>query len=158
MGSRILVVVIAAASLAAAGCSSSGAHKSSAPAKASASRRERGDLAAVRAAVYGSGILVPFRPAHLGRKSCTIERGGIVKAGTHLIRGVCETRVLRRGRSRVVILSESWSARDFAGSGGRFRQPGSRRRLRTSWFLIVKPSGEIPRGTVRGDFPPQLVM
>jgi hypothetical protein len=158
MGFRFAVVPLAAVAVGVAGCSGSGGGKVNPGPNTAVSTSVGGDLVAVRAAVNGSGILAAFRPPRLGRRSCTIQRGGLVKAGTHLIRGVCETRVLRRGRSRVVILSESWNAHDFGGSGGPFRRPGSRRHLRASWFLTVKPSGKISHGAVRGDFPPQLVM
>ena len=88
-----------------------------------------------------------------------IPRGGLTFAGTHLIRGICDTRVLQRARGRVVILRQSWSARDFAGSGGPpFRQPNRRRhRLNTTWFLKVTFAGKVVGGSLRGDFPPQLV-
>jgi hypothetical protein len=76
-----------------------------------------------------------------------------------LLRGTCETRVLHRAGERLVIFSESWSARDFRGSGGkRFRQAGARRRLQTSWLVTVTPSGKVRRVRIRGDFAPQFVM
>ena len=117
-----------------------------------ASEPMRADLAAARAALAsGSGILVPFRPARLGPKSCKIARGG------KLLPGECETRVLHRGVERLVIFSESWNARAFRGGGPAFRKPGARRRLQTSWLVLVAPSGKVRHVTIRGDFPPQLV-
>jgi hypothetical protein len=119
--------------------------------------RVRADLAAVRAALAnGSGVLEPFRPARLGRRSCTLSRGGV--ADTHRVRAMCDVRVLHRGSERVVVLSESWSARDFRGTGERFRRPGARKRLQTSWLLTVTRGGGVRHVTIRGDFPPQLVM
>jgi hypothetical protein len=159
MGARVAAACLAVASFAGVGCSDSGKHHKSPPPRTT-SATTSGDLAAVRVAVNGSGILVPFRPARIGRKSCAIQRGGpAVPAGTHLIRGSCETRVLRRAGFRVVVLRESWSARDFAGNGGRpFRPPDPRRRrLSTTWLLNVAPSGKVVGRRLRGDLPPQLV-
>src|SRR6266481_5487029 len=142
---------LAAAAFSGAGCSST--HTTSPPSRTTTSAARRGDLAAVRAAVNDSGILLPFRPAHIGRRSCVIPRGGLAMAGTHPIRGVCETRVLRRPGSRVVTLRENWSAPDFVDSGGQqFRQPDPRRkRLNTTWLLTVSPSGKVLAGRLRGD-------
>lgn len=120
----------------------------------SALRQTRADLEAVRIAIGSSGILIPFRPARLGTRGCRISRGGPV---AQLLHGTCLTRVLRRRNDRVVLLTESWQTRDFAGSGERFRDP-ARARSTTTWSFVVTRSGHVRRATVRGNFPPQLVM
>ena len=149
--SRFAVVSLAAVMLA--GCS--GGHQTSIRASQTNGGGLRADVAAARAALgNGSGILAPFRPLRLGRRSCAIPRGGMK---VEFLRGLCETRVLRRPGERVVIFSESWNARDFRGSGQEFQQPGSRRRLQTSWFVTVTATGKVRRVRIRGDFAPQFV-
>jgi hypothetical protein len=119
------------------------------------SERKQARLALVRVALAsGSGILVPFRPARVGRKRCLIPRGGPTLT---FVRGKCDTRVVHRRGEDVVIFSESWNAHDFSGRGERFRPPGSRLRLQTSWLITVTTAGRIGVTTIRGDFPPQLV-
>jgi hypothetical protein len=157
---RLAFASLGAVLVAGAGYAGSSAHGRSRPSTITTPAAVEADLAAVRAAVDGSGILVPFRPARIGRRSCVIPRGGLAIARAHLIRGVCETHVRRRAGLRIVILQESWRARDSAGSGGRpFRQPDPRRRrLNTTWLLTVSPSGNVLAGRLRGDLPPQLVI
>jgi len=144
---------IALASTSLAGCHGGGSDGSVRRSETS-SRQVRADREAVRIAIGSSGILTPFRPARLGTRSCTIPRGGPV---TRLLHGTCETRVLRRHEERVVLLTESWDARDFAGSGERFRKP-SGPRSKTTWVFHVTRSGHIRGVRVSGNFPPQLVM
>jgi hypothetical protein len=124
-------------------------------ATALASGRKQAKLALIRSVLATrSGILAPFRPPRLGRKRCLIARGGPTEK---LVPGDCQTRLIRRARERLVIFTESWSAREFRGSGARFRQPDSRPRLQTSWLITVTADGKVGRTTIRGDFPPQLV-
>jgi hypothetical protein len=155
---RIAALVLAAVTLA--GCLGSGGPEATLSTPRANSGATRADLAAARAALAnGSGIFAPFRPARVGRRSCAIPEGGPPGLKEKAVPGKCETRVLRRAGLRLVIFSESWSARDFRGSGGsKFRKPGSRHRLTTSWLVTVAPSGEVRHVRARGDFPPQLVM
>jgi hypothetical protein len=139
------------------GCSHSDARHSVAPRPAN-SPTSRADRAAVTAAADASGILTPFRPSRLGTFSCALPILGPPALKHRVVHGTCETRVLRGAGGRRVIFRESWNARDFRGSGDRFRQPGSRSRLTTSWRIDVAPSGRVRHATVSGDFPPQLVM
>jgi hypothetical protein len=151
------VAVLFLVAVLSAGCFGSSGHRTSIRTSKPSPVAIRFDLAAARAALAnGSGILAPFRPARLGRYSCTIPRGGFA---VKLLRGTCETRVLHRAGERLVIFSERWSARDFRGSGGkRFRQAGSRRRLQTSWLVTVTLSGRVRQVRISGDFAPQFVM
>jgi hypothetical protein len=153
--SRVAALCLATVMLA--GCFGSGRHQATARASKTKVAALRADLAAARAALgNGSGILAPFSPARLGRTSCPIPRGGMKVA---FLRGICETRVLRRAGERLVIFSESWNARDFGCScGKRFRQPRSRRRLQTSWLVTVTASRQVRHVRVHGDFAPQFVM
>jgi hypothetical protein len=151
------VAVLAVAAMASAGCFGSNGHHGGVGGTTTHQGQARADLAVIRAALAnGSGVLAPFRPARLGRRSCTIPRGGI--ADTRLVHAVCEARVLRKRSEQVVVLSENWNARDFRGSGERFRRPGSQQRLQTSWLLTLTRGGTVRRVTIRGDFPPQFVM
>jgi hypothetical protein len=145
MSLRLLTLLVAAVPI---GFASNAWSLSDAP------RRVGADLAAVRVAVRSSGIFVPFRPARLGVRGCRIPRGG---PSVKVLPGTCVTRVVRRTRERVVILSESWDARDFRGSGARFLKP-SGHRLKTTWRVAVTPAGEIRDVRIFGNFPPQLVL
>jgi hypothetical protein len=146
------VIAIAVASAGVAGCQHDGAD--SARHSQTPSAESRADREAVRIAIGSSGILTPFRPARLGTRSCRIARGGPV---TQLLHGTCRARVRRRHADRVVLLTESWNKRDFAGSGERFRNP-SGARSKTTWTFVVARSGHVRRVTISGNFPPQLVM
>jgi hypothetical protein len=156
---RIAALVLATVTLA--GCLGSGGPEPTLSTPRANSGATRADLAAAHAALTnGSRIYAPFRPARVvGWRSCAIPEGGPPGLKEKAVPGRCETRVVRRAGFRLVIFSESWRARDFRGSGGsRFRKPGSRHRLTTSWLVAVAPSGEVRHVRVRGDFPPQLVM
>lgn len=116
------------------------------------------DVAAIRAALGPSGrILTPFRPGGLGRKSCAITRGGPPAFRPMRIAARCATVVSRVDDWILVSFRQTWAAKDFRGSGGRFRRRGSRRRLSTTWRVTLSHALEVVRVDVIGDLPPQLV-
>src|SRR5438132_4610494 len=94
----------------------------------------------VRAARRALQAIVPsdLKPAMIGTKHCTLVAGL-----AHRVAATCETSVRRENGKRVVKFTESWQARDFRASGGSFRQPGTRKRLQTSWQVTVSDAGTV---------------
>lgn len=102
------------------------------------------DLAIARIQSHaGQGFRI-FPNAQI-RTGCLIPGPGISPG----IKGTCQTRVGRAGRSTTVTFIEFWPARKFRTGG-----PPSGT-LHHAWRFEIRADGRIVSGGSHGDFPPQ---